>query len=50
MKKIPEFVKGNSEEVAVRELSEEVVAGLKKNAQSYVERGKLHSQQLKRID
>ena len=34
----------------VRELSEEVVAGLKQNAQSYVERGKLHSQQLKRID
>lgn len=34
----------------VRELSEEVVAGLKKNAQSYVERGKLHRQQLKRID
>jgi len=34
----------------VRELSEDVVAGLKKNAQSYVERGKLHSQQLRRID
>ena len=34
----------------VRELSEEMVAGLKKNAQSYVERSKLHRQELKRID
>lgn len=34
----------------VRELSEVVVAGLKQNAQSYVERSKLHRQQLKRID
>lgn len=34
----------------VRELSEAVVAGLKQNAQSYVERSKLHRQQLKRID
>lgn len=33
----------------VRELSEQVVAGLKQNAQSYVERGKLHRQELKRI-
>ncbi|MCA8863725.1 gamma carbonic anhydrase family protein [Vreelandella sp. F11] len=33
----------------VRELSEEAVAGMKKNAQGYVERGKRHSQELKRI-
>lgn len=34
----------------VRELSEDAIAGLKKNAQSYVERAKLHGQELKRID
>lgn len=33
----------------VRELSEEAVAGMKKNAQGYVECGKRHSQELKRI-
>lgn len=33
----------------VRELSGEVVEGMKKNAQGYVERGKRHSQELKRI-
>ncbi len=34
----------------VRELSEEVVAGMKKNAQGYVERGKHHRKELKRIN
>lgn len=34
----------------VRELSEDAIAGLKKNAQSYVERAKRHGQELKRID
>ncbi|CAM3644957.1 MULTISPECIES: gamma carbonic anhydrase family protein [Halomonas] len=34
----------------VRTLSEEAVAGLKKNAQGYVERSKRHRQELKRID
>tara|TARA_R110002012_G_scaffold69263_1_gene179352 strand:+ start:5731 stop:6255 length:525 start_codon:yes stop_codon:yes gene_type:complete len=34
----------------VRELSEDAIAGLKINAQSYVERAQLHGQELKRID
>jgi len=34
----------------VRALSDEAIAGLKNNAQGYVERGKRHSQELKRID
>lgn len=33
----------------VRELSAEAVEGLSKNAESYVQRGKLHAKQLKRI-
>ena len=33
----------------VRELSEEAIAGLRKNAAGYVERGRLHAGQLKRI-
>ncbi len=33
----------------VRELSEEAIQGLKKNAAGYVERGRLHASQLKRI-
>ncbi len=34
----------------VRELSQEAIQGLKKNAAGYVERGRLHASQLKRID
>lgn len=34
----------------VRELSEEAIEGLRKNAAGYVERGRLHASQLKRID
>ncbi|WP_404298601.1 gamma carbonic anhydrase family protein [Halomonas sp.] len=34
----------------VRELSQEAIQGLKKNAANYVERGRLHASQLKRID
>ncbi|PXY00112.1 gamma carbonic anhydrase family protein [Halomonas sp. LBP4] len=34
----------------VRELSEEQIAGLARNAAGYVERGRLHASQLKRID
>ncbi|MFO7649216.1 MULTISPECIES: gamma carbonic anhydrase family protein [Halomonas] len=34
----------------VRELSEEAVEGLRRNAAGYVERGRLHASQLKRID
>ncbi|MGJ7457709.1 gamma carbonic anhydrase family protein [Halomonas sp. MA07-2] len=33
----------------VRELSEEAIAGLRKNAAGYVERGRLHASQLTRI-
>ncbi|WP_280548011.1 MULTISPECIES: gamma carbonic anhydrase family protein [unclassified Halomonas] len=33
----------------VRELSEEAIAGLRKNAEGYVERGRHHAAQLKRI-
>ena len=33
----------------VRELSQEAIQGLKKNAAGYVERGRLHASQLKRI-
>lgn len=33
----------------VRELSEEAVAGIQKNAQGYVKRGRRHADQLKRI-
>lgn len=34
----------------VRELSEEAIAGLRKNAEGYVERGRRHATELKRID
>lgn len=34
----------------IRELSEEAIEGLKKNAAGYVERGRLHASQLKRLD
>ncbi|PMR70351.1 gamma carbonic anhydrase family protein [Halomonas heilongjiangensis] len=34
----------------VRELSEEQIAGLARNATGYVERGRLHARELKRID
>jgi len=34
----------------VRELSEEAIEGLRKNAAGYVERGRLHASRLKRID
>ncbi|MDW7747174.1 gamma carbonic anhydrase family protein [Halomonas sp.] len=34
----------------VRELSEEAIEGLRKNAEGYVERGRRHATELKRID
>ncbi|PRY71573.1 gamma carbonic anhydrase family protein [Halomonas ventosae] len=34
----------------VRELSDEAIAGLRKNAEGYVERGRRHATQLRRLD